>query len=89
VAIPILRWAFRENYADLAQMEDVLRESDLDWTVIRPVRLTDKPLTGTYRTAYGQNVRHGLFISRADVAHCMLRVLGEPETYGQTVGIAN
>ena len=89
VAFPILRWAFRDNYADLAQMEDVLRESDLDWTVIRPVRLTDKPLTGTYRTAYGQNVRHGLFISRADVAHCMLRVLDEPETIGQTVGIAN
>lgn len=89
VAFPILRWAFGENYADLAQMEDVLRESDLDWTVIRPVRLTDKALTGTYRTAYGQNVRHGLFISRADVAHCMLRTLGEPETFGQTVGIAN
>jgi putative NADH-flavin reductase len=89
LAFPILRWAFGENYADLAQMEDVLRESDLDWTVIRPVRLTDKALTGTYRTAYGQNVRHGLFISRADVAHCMLRVLGEPETFGQTVGIAN
>ena len=89
VAFPILRWAFRDNYADLAQMEDVLRESDLDWTVIRPVRLTDKALTGTYRTAYGQNVRHGLFISRADVAHCMLRVLDEPETLGQTVGIAN
>jgi putative NADH-flavin reductase len=89
VAFPILRSAFRENYADLAQMEDVLRESDLDWTVVRPVRLTDKPLTGKYRTAYGQNVRHGLFISRADVAHCMLRVLAEPETFGQTVGIAN
>ena len=37
----------------------------------------------------GQNVRHGLFISRADVADCMLRVLDEPETFGQTVGIAN
>jgi putative NADH-flavin reductase len=86
---PILRSAFREIYADLARMEDVLRESDLDWTAVRPPRLTDKPLTGTYRTAYGQNVRHGLFISRADVAHCMLRALGEPETFGQTVGIAN
>ncbi|MGH3258496.1 MAG: NAD(P)-dependent oxidoreductase [Streptosporangiaceae bacterium] len=89
VAFPILRWAFRENYVDLAQMEDVLRESDLDWTVIRPVRLTDKPLTGTYRTAYGQNVRRGLLVSRADVAYCMLRVLDKPETFGQTVGIAN
>jgi uncharacterized protein YbjT (DUF2867 family) len=65
------------------------RESDLDWTVVRPVRLTDRPLTGKYRTACGRNVRHGLFISRADVAHCMLRVLDQPETFRQTVGIAN
>ncbi len=77
------------DHADLARMEDLLRESDLDWTIVRPPWLTDKPLTGTYRTAYGQNVRHGLFISRADVAHCMLRALGQPETIGQTVGIAS
>jgi putative NADH-flavin reductase len=89
LAYPVLRSVFRQNYADLAQMEDLLRESDLDWTAVRPVRLTDKPLTGTYRTAFGQNVRHGLFIARADVAHCMLRVLTEPETFGQTIGIAN
>jgi hypothetical protein len=65
LAYPILRAAFREIYADLARIEDVLRDSDLGWTVVRPVRLTDKPVTGTYRTAFGQNVRHGLFISRA------------------------
>ena len=89
LAYPILKSVFRGNYADLARMEDLLRESDLDWTAMRPVRLTDKPVTGAYRTAFGQNVRHGLFISRADVAHCMLRMLEEPETFGQTVGIAN
>jgi uncharacterized protein YbjT (DUF2867 family) len=72
-------------YADLAQMEDVLRESGLDWTVVRPVRLTGKPVTGRYRTAFGQNVRRGLFISRADVANYMLRVIGEPGTFRQTV----
>lgn len=89
LAYPILRTAFRELYADLARMEEVLRESGLDWTAVRPVRLTDKPVTGTYRTAFGQNVRHGLFISRADVAHYMLRAINEPETFRQTVGIAN
>ena len=89
LAYPILKSTLRETYADLARMEDVLRESNLDWTVVRPVRLTDKPVTGTYRTAYGQNVRHGLFISRADVAHYMLRALEQPETFRQTVGIAN
>jgi putative NADH-flavin reductase len=89
LAYPILKSALREVYADLAEMEEILRGSDLDWTVVRPVRLTDKPVTGHYRTAYGQNVRHGLFISRADVAHCMLRVLDQPETFRQTIGIAN
>jgi putative NADH-flavin reductase len=89
LAYPILKSAFRENYADVARMEDILRNSDLDWTVVRPVRLTSKPVTGKYRIALGQNVRHGLFISRADVAQYMLRALDQPETIGQTVGIAN
>ena len=76
-------------FADLAQMEDILAESGLDWTVIRPPQLTRKPLTGTYRTAYGQNLKGGLSVSRADVAHLMLRVLGQPETIGQAIGIAS
>jgi putative NADH-flavin reductase len=85
---PLVKTALRKNYADLAQMEDILRDSDLDWTAVRPPRLTDKPLTGTYRTAHGQNLRRGLVISRADVAHYMLRAVGQPETIKQTIGVA-
>ena len=33
---------FREHYADLVKMEDILRDSGLDWTVVRPPKLTDK-----------------------------------------------
>ena len=86
---PLVKAVFRETYADLALMEDVLRDSGLDWTVVRPPRLTNKPATGAYRTAYGHNLRRGLLVSRADVAHLMLRVLGQPETVKQAVGIAN
>jgi putative NADH-flavin reductase len=85
---PITKAAFGTSYADLAQMEDVLRASDLDWTAVRPPRLTGKPLTGTYRMAYDQNVRRGLSISRADVAHVMLRVLAEPGTFRRSVSVA-
>jgi putative NADH-flavin reductase len=81
--------ALRKHYADLALMEDILRDSGLDWTVVRPPRLTDKPLTGAYRTAYGQNLRGGWSISRADVAQYMLRVLEQPETIKQAIGMAN
>lgn len=85
---PIVKRVFRENYADLARMEDVLRDSGLDWTVVRPPQLNDRPLSASYRTAYGRNLRRGLKIPRADVAHYMLQALEEPATVGQTVGIA-
>jgi uncharacterized protein YbjT (DUF2867 family) len=89
LAAPALVAALRDVYADLALMEDVLRDSGLDWTAVRPPRLTNRPLTGAYRTALGRNLRHGLLVSRADVAHLMLAVLDRPETVGQTIGIAN
>jgi putative NADH-flavin reductase len=81
--------ALRKHFADLAIMEDMLADSGLDWTVIRPPRLTGKPLTGSYRTAFGQNLRGGFVVSRADVAHLMLRVLEQPETVKQVIGVAN
>jgi putative NADH-flavin reductase len=89
VLMPLLLATLREVYRDLALMEDALRDSTLDWTVVRPPRLTDGPLTGTYRTALGRNLRGGLLVSRADVSHLMLATLDRPETIGQTIGIAN
>jgi putative NADH-flavin reductase len=86
---PIGKARLRQVFADLAMMEDILRDSGLDWTIVRPPQLTDKPLTGTYRTAYGQNLRRGFSIARADVAQLMLRVLEQPETIQQVIGIAN
>jgi uncharacterized protein YbjT (DUF2867 family) len=81
--------AFGKVYADLAAMEDILRGGDLKWTVIRPPKLTDKALTGRYRTAFGQNIRGGWSVARADVAHLMLRALDQPETIDQVIGIAS
>jgi uncharacterized protein YbjT (DUF2867 family) len=88
VGVRIAKTLFGKVYDDLARMEDVLRDSGLDWTVLRPPQLTGKPFTGTYRTAVGRNVRGGWSIPRADVADCMLAVLGQPDTMGQTIGIA-
>jgi uncharacterized protein YbjT (DUF2867 family) len=70
-------------------VEDIVAGSGLDWTVVRPPSLTDKPPTGTYRTAYGHNLRGGWSVPRADVVHLMLRVLGQPETIHQIIGIAS
>jgi uncharacterized protein YbjT (DUF2867 family) len=52
-----------------------LRDSDLDWTIIRPGRLTDDP--GTDRVALGPDVPRG-DVTRADVASVLAAVLDEP-----------
>jgi putative NADH-flavin reductase len=88
VLTPVVKTVLRKHYADLARMEDVLRQSELDWTIVRPPRLTDKPMTGVYRTAQGQNLRGGHTVSRADVAHFMIRAVSELETIRQAIGVA-
>jgi putative NADH-flavin reductase len=85
VAAPLLKVVFRKPYADLALTEDVLRDSGLDWTSVRPPRLTNGPRTERYRLSYGRNV--GSSISRADVAHAMLRLVTDDKAVGQPVGV--
>lgn len=86
---PAIKALLRAHYDDLAVMEDILRDSGLDWTVVRPPQLKDKPLTGTYRTALDHNLRRGTSVSRADVAHLMIAVLARYETIEHAVGIAS
>jgi putative NADH-flavin reductase len=84
-----LLWAlFKELYADMARMEEVVRASDLDWTIVRPPRLTNKPATGRYRTAFNRGVRGGSSIGRADLAGALLRLLDDPGSSHATIGIA-
>lgn len=57
-----------------------LRDSGLDWTIIRPGRLTDEP--GTGRVALGADVERG-DVPRADVAAVLAAVLLEERTVGR------
>ncbi|MFF7203039.1 MULTISPECIES: NAD(P)-dependent oxidoreductase [unclassified Streptomyces] len=85
---PLISRVYRNVYADLTTMEDEIRRSTTDWTVVRPPKLTNKPMTGVYRTALGANLRGGNAIGRADVAHAMLRMTDDASTLKQAVGIA-
>jgi uncharacterized protein YbjT (DUF2867 family) len=87
--LPLISALLREVYADLTVMEEEIAHSDTEWTVVRPPRLVDRPLSGRYRTVIGANVPRGYVISRADVAHAMLAALGNPAAIRQAVGVAN
>ena len=78
----------KDVYADLGEMEAELERSATDWTVVRPPRLQNKPVTGVYRTVVGGFPAGGRFIARADVAHAMLAMAGDPGAVKQGVGVA-
>lgn len=67
-----------------AASEKALRESDLDWTILRPGRLTDEPGTGMVRLA--RTVRRGS-VSRDDVAAVLVALLDVPRAIGQTLEV--
>lgn len=87
VAMPLMKRFFGKQYEDQGAMEDSIRASGLDWTVMRPPRLTNNP-SGNYRMAIGHNVLSGNSISRRALAHAMLQVLLDPATIQNAVGEA-
>jgi len=60
--------------------EQLIKESELDWTIARPGILTSGPQTGNYQTlSEATQWRNGI-ISRADVAEFLVRQIGD-QTY--------
>jgi putative NADH-flavin reductase len=66
----------RHAFADHERQEAIVKQSSLDWTIVRPPHLTDGPHTGAYR------------ISRADVADFMLKQLTDDTYLHQTPGVS-
>ena len=86
---PILGRVLKDEWTDLVAMEQVVRASGLDWTVLRPPRLTDKLLTGRYRIRRDADPPRCMHVSRANLAHLALAVAGDPDTYRCAISIAD
>ncbi len=83
------RLFFPRTVADASAMERFFAETKLDWTMVRPPELTDKPYTGKYRVREGHLPLFGFKISRADVADFMIRAVEKGSSIRQVVGLSN
>jgi len=75
-------------YDDLRRMETSVRQSELDWTIVRAPALVDGPARGGYRVGPGFSLPGGRRITRADVAAFMLDELERRDNVGHAVAIA-
>jgi putative NADH-flavin reductase len=79
----------RHAFADHERQEAVIKQSSLDWTIVRPPHLKDEPLTGVYRHGFpptDRNIKGQ--ISRADVADFMLKQLTDDSYVQRTPGVS-
>jgi uncharacterized protein YbjT (DUF2867 family) len=86
VVLPTL---LKNIFADKETAEQLIRDSDADWTIVRPGSLTSKLLTGKYRTGPDAARKRWLpRIARADVADFMLDALEHNRFIREAPGIA-
>ncbi|MCF6473166.1 NAD-dependent epimerase/dehydratase family protein [Nonomuraea sp. MG754425] len=84
----VIRPLYRHMYADMAEMERIITASDLDWTVVRPPRLTDAPFTGRYLTTVNEHLPRTRSLPRADLAHYLLHHLDDRATWRAWIEIS-
>ncbi len=65
----------RKVYEDKDRQEDAIRASALDWIIVRPTVLNDKPASGHIRALTDLSGVHGGTIARADVADFVVQQL--------------
>lgn len=76
--------------ADHNEQESAVMTSGLDWTIVRPTGLKDKPATGRWQALdVSDPGKLGGSIPRADLAACMLDVLGDESTFGRALGVSS
>lgn len=86
IVVPLF---LRKAFADHALQEEAIRQSGLEWIIVRPGNLTDGERTGVYRHGFSASDRTvKVSVSRADVADFMLKQLSDDTYLRQTPGVS-
>ncbi|MDJ0617882.1 MAG: SDR family oxidoreductase [Calothrix sp. MO_192.B10] len=79
----------RQVFADHQRQEGYVKQSHLDWTIIRPGAFVDGERTGNYRHGFpGNDKTSQLKISRADVADFIMKQLTDDSYLHRTPGLS-
>ncbi len=68
---------------------ECIQRNELIYTIVRPMGLTNDPFTGIYRESNTNVPSNAKSISRADVAHFIIKSLQDEQYFNISVGIAS
>ncbi|HEX8846063.1 MAG TPA: SDR family oxidoreductase [Pyrinomonadaceae bacterium] len=85
----VLRSIIGKRVEDKDRQEELVRESGLDWVLVRPPLLTNGTRRGRYRAGFDIPIKLFSSVSRADVAEFMLKQLTDDTYLGKAPTITN
>lgn len=77
----------RDEYADKEAQEWIVRRSELEWIIVRPMLLTNGPWTDAYRARADLKPGRRPYVPRADVADSLMRQLSKDAFVRKTPAI--
>jgi putative NADH-flavin reductase len=89
VLVNLVKLTMRAAYEEIVSVAETVRNSDLDWTILRLTTLNNSPKSGKIRVGYLGRGEVGSRISRADLADFMLKQVQSTEYLRQSPAISN
>lgn len=84
----VLQLILKNTFKDMLLMEELLKRSNANWTIVRPPRLTNGRMKNRYRYAINEWLANCTIISRADLVLFMLQHANDSSTYKSITEVA-
>jgi len=89
ILVSMIKTTMRSAYEEIVNVAQVVRDSDLDWTIVRVSALNNNPKSGKVRVGYLGTGEVGVQLSRADLAGFILDELQNGKYVGQMPCVSN
>lgn len=83
-----IRTVLKNIFSEMPRQEKIISQSGLDYTIVRPARLTDESIVGEYTAAEDLYIGLSSHISRTAVADFLLKQLESKKFFSKTVTVS-
>jgi putative NADH-flavin reductase len=87
--VNLVKVTMHDAYEEIVSVAQTVRDSDLDWTIVRLTMLNNDPKSGKVRAGYVGKCEVGTWISRADLADFLLKQVQDTKYLRQAPAISN